>query len=52
MDFNANPIDLFVVTKLVYVAILKLTSLSSGPAVALSRQLLICFPSIFFVTLF
>ena len=38
MDFNADLVDVFVATKLVYVATLKLTCVSSGFIVGLSRH--------------
>ena len=36
MDFNAGSVDVFVTTKLVYVATLQLTCVSSGFVVGLS----------------
>ena len=38
MDFNAGPVDIYVTTKLVYVATLQLTCVSSGFVVSLSQH--------------
>ena len=38
MDFNVGSVDVFVATKLVYVATFPLTCVSSGSIVALSRH--------------